>query len=161
MGCASYGTDISEKMISATERNTEWLTSKGLSRGELVFELGDATSHKWTLKKPISAVVAEGYLGPPLSKAPTKAAATKLQQEVDPLFKKFLKNLHGQLKANSPVVLAVPVWYTKKEFFRLTVVDELEKLGYTRRDFEHLHGPLIYRREGQFVGREILVLNRK
>ena len=160
-GCQSYGTDIADDMVNASQKNAEWLAHMSLAHGEIVVEPGDATTHQWKLKEPITAVVSEGYLGPPLKTYPRAPQLTKIKSEVNSLMKKFLKNIHPQLKPGTPVVVALPAWHKKDSVTRLPLVDEIDKLGYTRRDFEHTRGPLIYHREKQVVGRDILVLVRK
>lgn len=48
------------------------------------------------------------------------------------------------------------------EFIHLPVLDHLTEMGYTRQSFVHAQGDdLIYHREGQIVGRELVVLIRK
>lgn len=60
------------------------------------------------------------------------------------------------------ICLAVPAWKTRKGFIHLPLLDSLEKLGYTRVSFVHAdNNKLIYHREGQVVGRELVVLIRK
>ena len=58
--------------------------------------------------------------------------------------------------------LAIPTWKGLREFLHLSVLDYLDDLGYTRKEFEHVSNQdLIYHRDNQVVGRELLVLEKK
>jgi hypothetical protein len=56
----------------------------------------------------------------------------------------------------------VPTWRGKHEFLHLPTLDYLDDLGYTRIRFKHVDDEdLIYHRENQVVGRELLVLEKR
>jgi len=58
--------------------------------------------------------------------------------------------------------LAVPAWQTGRNFKHLPLLDQLTDMGYNRVSFVHAGGnDLIYHREGQIVGRELVTLIRK
>lgn len=154
MGYPAYGTDISSRMVEYTREN---LLKQGL---EAALETADARNHTW--QPPVDAVVSETYLGPPLSSAPSVDRVRELAEESGQLMTEFLSNIAPQLKSGSPLVLAVPAWFSGKNTTHSTVVDQIERLGYTRRSFKTVKNQdLIYRRPDQVVGRELLVLTRK
>ena len=120
--------------------------------------LGDATSFKW--EQPIDAVACEGYLGKPMSKIPTEMALKEQKQECSAIILGFLKNLAGQIKNDTPVVIAVPAWLREDgTYSRLNILDEIDKLGYNVKD-KSREG-LLYHREGQIVARDIIILRKK
>jgi tRNA G10 N-methylase Trm11 len=83
-------------------------------------------------------------------------------QEVNALHHRFLENISKQLKSGTRLCLAVPTWRGKYEFLHLSALDYLEDLGYNRVKFTHVADKdLIYHREGQVVGRELLVLEKR
>ena len=83
-------------------------------------------------------------------------------QDVDTIHKKFLKNLAKQTKPGQRSCIAVPAWHDGQRFKHLPTLDHLEELGYTRAVFKNASSEdLIYHREGQIVGRELVVLIRK
>jgi tRNA (guanine10-N2)-dimethyltransferase len=177
MGYRAYGTDISEKMVEYSIRNLNWIFSEHCDqRGALTSEprndgrergseektqfkvsQGDATSFTWEL--PIDAVACEGYLGKPMSMVPNEMKLKTQKQECKAIIIGFLKNLAGQIKAKTPVVIAVPAWLRENgEYSRLEILDEIEKLGYNVSN-KSREG-LLYHREGQIVARDIIILRK-
>lgn len=161
MGYAVYGTDISAKMIDYSTANINWLKSKfdGINQSARI-ELGDATNYKW--QKPINIVACETYLGSPISIMPDRDKLNKLINETNNLHKKALTNIGSQIASGTRLCLALPTWRTKKGFAHLPVLDQIDKLGYNRIDFKHVQAKsLIYARQDQIVGRELIVLVKK
>ena len=72
----------------------------------------------------------------------------------------FLKNLAPQIKANTPVVMAIPAWLRENgRYSRLDILDEIEELGYNL--LNKSRDGLLYYREGQVVARDIIILRKK
>jgi tRNA (guanine10-N2)-dimethyltransferase len=152
MGYRAYGTDISEKMIEYSDRNMKYFDFKNYK-----VEVGDAVSFKWAEK--IDAVACEGYLGKPMSMIPNEMKLKTQKQECKAIIIGFLKNLAGQIKTKTPVVIAVPAWLRENgEYSRLEILDEIEKLGYNVSN-KSREG-LLYHREGQIVARDIIILRK-
>lgn len=168
MGYEVYGTDIEPRMIDYTRKNLEWLASRTqhpLTAPKL--EVGDATSHTWNfpvsnVKPPASVIVAcEGYLGTPFAQEPPEAPLKDTIQTCNLITKKFLRNIHSQLAPGARLCIAVPAWFVRGRSHHLPVLDDLAAVGYTRVEFKHAHArDLTYHRDGQVVGRELLVLTR-
>jgi tRNA (guanine10-N2)-dimethyltransferase len=153
MGYRAYGTDISEKMIEYSDRNMKYFDFKNYK-----VEVGDAVSFKWAEK--IDAVACEGYLGKPMSMIPNEMKLKTQKQECKAIIIGFLKNLAGQIKTKTPVVIAVPAWLRENgEYSRLEILDEIEKLGYNVSN-KSREG-LLYHREEQIVARDIIILRKK
>ncbi len=158
LGHKVTGTDINSAMVSATQSNLDWLAGARNINIDSHIEIGDATSAQWN---DIDAVACETYLGPPLNRPANKEFFDKNLQEIDQLHEYFLKNLHPQIKAGTRVVLALPAWWqTGKSFQKLPLVDRIENLGYNRLEFESAKRALIYHRDGQYVARDILLIER-
>ena len=185
MGYRAYGTDLNEKMIEYSSKNLKWLSEKYIFSGTRVapsrrhgrsalilgrnlrnvpensilsLNQADATSFQW--KQPIDAVACEGYLGKPMSKIPTEMTLKEQKQECGAIVLGFLKNLVGQIKNDTPVVIAVPAWLREDgTYSRLNILDEIDKLGYNVNN-KSREG-LIYSREKQIVARDILILRKK
>ena len=118
---------------------------------------GDATSFTWT--QPIDAVACEGYLGRPMSQVPVEIKLKTEKQECGAIILGFLKNLVGQIKSGTPVVIAMPAWLCEDgRYSRLEILDEIEELGYNVNN-KSREG-LIYAREGQIVARDIIILRK-
>ena len=156
MGYRAYGTDISERMVEYSEKNLRWLIGETEEDSFSVFQ-GDATSFTWT--QPIDAVACEGYLGRPMSQIPPEIKLKTEKQECGGIMLGFLKNLFGQIKSGTPVVVAMPAWLREDgHYSRLEILDEIEELGYNVNN-KSREG-LIYAREGQIVARDIIILRK-
>ena len=162
MGYDVYGTDLEPRMIEYTKANLAWLNAQYHLEGayDFTFEAGDATTHKW---QNIDFVATETYLGRPFTTTPPAEVLAQTVADCNLIIKKFLQNIHGQLKPGTRLCLAVPAWQTRKnEFKHLPLVDQIEQIGYNRISFEHTgSAPLLYYREDQVVARELLVIVRK
>lgn len=155
-----YGTDLSEKMVRYTRDNIVWLFDKRHVSVDRDYEVADATTHVW--RKPIDIVVCEGYLGQPLGgQVPDKERLSRIMHECNGIMRDFLKNIGSQIEPGTPLCIGAPAWFVGSYIQHLPVIDDLEELGFTRRDFTHAsHEDLIYRREDQTTGRELLVLTK-
>jgi hypothetical protein len=160
MGYNAYGTDLAEKMIDYSEANLRWLKSNHPEiTGKVSLSVGDATKFSWD-NKLFNVVAGETYLGQPFSALPNPQKLQDVIDNVDHIHSKFLKNLGVQIPSGTRLCLAVPAWCVRKDRFKhLPTLDRLEKLGYKRIDFKHAPGQrLIYHRDDQIVGRELVVL---
>ena len=156
MGYRAYGTDISERMVEYSEKNLRWLIGE-TEEDPFSVSQGDATSFTWT--QPIDAVACEGYLGRPMSQIPPEIKLKTEKQECGGIMLGFLKNLFGQIKSGTPVVVAMPAWLREDGYYsRLEILDEIEELGYNVNN-KSREG-LIYAREGQIVARDIIILRK-
>lgn len=161
MGYGVAGTDIEPRMIEYSIANMQWLRDKFPDKTTyLRIEIGDAATHTWA---PTPTVIAgETYLGQPLTSLPTGEHLSKIMYEVNLLHHKFLVNIADQISSGTRFCLAVPTWRGKHEFLHLPMLDHLTDIGYTRIRFNHVgNEDLIYHRENQVVGRELLVLEKR
>lgn len=158
-----YGSDLEPRMVQYSIDNLAWLDTKYPEDGDYRrIEIGDATKHKWNNPSSISAVACETYLGKPLSTLPPSDQLAKIMHEVNALHHRFLQNIGSQLRSGTMLCLAIPTWRGKHEFLHLSTLDFLTDLGYNRVKFKHVSDKdLIYHREGQVVGRELLVLEKR
>lgn len=167
MGYAVYGTDLDPRMVEYSQTNLNWLAKNyELQTTNYKLSHGDATNHEWPdLRTKDSGqkttVACETYLGRPFSALPPQGVLEEVMRDVDIIHRKFLKNIARQTESGFRMCIAVPAWKTKSGFKHLMTLDSLEELGYTRQSFVHADdSELIYHREGQIVGRELVVLTR-
>jgi tRNA G10 N-methylase Trm11 len=157
-----YGSDLEPRMVQYSIDNLAWLDTKYPEAGDYRrVEIGDATKHTWDFSSLDSKVVVAGetYLGQPLSSLPNNEHLSKIIYEVNLMHHKFLENLVGQIPSGTRLCLAVPTWRGKHEFLHLPTLDHLTDIGYTRMRFKHVSNEdLIYHRENQIVGRELLII---
>jgi tRNA G10 N-methylase Trm11 len=155
IGRTTFGSDIEPKMVKAARTNLEWLGVQINPLPKWEVTEADAVS----LKLPINcAVVTEGYLGPSLTRAPSEAELAKLQKSIKELYREVLKNFARQQPAGAEVTICAPAWRVGSALLDTGLVDELPRLGYSLKGFQHAPNPLLYIREGQNVGRQILIL---
>jgi tRNA G10 N-methylase Trm11 len=160
MGYSVYGTDISERMIRYTRDNLQWLTDTHHIFFDKYFHVADAQDGQW--QQPVDVVVGEGYLGKPLSTTPDREKLEAIVHECNEIMRNFLKNISAQLAPGTPLCIAAPAWHIGSDVRHLAVLADIEKLGFTRRQFKDISDEeLVYRREDQIVGRELLVLIKK
>ena len=180
MGIKISGSDLSMKMVEATEKNTTWLFNQQ-NKEDLVLAAqrekfsGEKGKHDRPLfindifKKDASkefsdddarrvrggVVVGEGFLGKIMHKPITEDQFWELKDELFPLYRKFLFAL-SQIKTKK-IVFGFPFWRGKDQKFSFSkkLCEFLEKMGYTS---NHITS---YLREGQVVGREIIVFTNK
>lgn len=163
MGYDVYGTDLSQKMIDYTRTNLEWLQKEG----DVTLEAADATKHDWHLSElqtQISQlfIASETYLGQPLGgQHPSAEKLAEIVHDTNRIVEGFLKNIAPQLASGTRLCLAVPAWFVDDTLTELPVVSELASLGFLRHTFRHAVTPLIYHREDQVTGRELLVLEKE
>jgi tRNA G10 N-methylase Trm11 len=155
-----YGTDLSEKMVRFSKENLEWLQKTHNISFKWDLGEGDATTTTW--KGSIDAVVAETYLGQPFSAPPSAAKLTEVRGNCNHIISEFLKNIGTQLKAGTPLVLAIPAWKgTDGQFTHLPLIGQLEKIGYSFVELTTVRpDQLLYFRPDQVVARELLILTK-
>jgi tRNA G10 N-methylase Trm11 len=164
MGFDTYGTDLEPRMIDYTNKNLEWLhDTHNPASTYFKTEVGDATEHTWQPTEPIAAVATEAYLGRPLAQWPEPPVLQDIVMACNTIIEKFLRNIHSQLAAHTRLCIAIPAWISPNGRIKhLPLLDRLEDLGYNRLSFAIADDvDLVYHREGQIVGRELLVITRK
>ncbi len=120
--------------------------------------MADACNFQW---QNFNSLACETYLGRPFSTEPRPDKLIEVIRAVDVIHKKFLKNLSKQINPGFRLCIAVPAWFTKNGIKHLPVLDQLAQLGYTRTSFVHAkNNQLIYHRDNQIVGRELIVLTK-
>jgi len=156
MGIKISGSDLSMKMVEATEKNTTWLFNQQ-NKEDLVLAAqrekfsGEKGKHDRPLfindifKKDASkefsdddarrvrggVVVGEGFLGKIMHKPITEDQFWELKDELFPLYRKFLFAL-SQIKTKK-IVFGFPFWRGESQKFSFSkkLCEFLEKMGYT------------------------------
>jgi len=166
MNYGVIGSDIDERMVEYSQKNLAWLNDIGdgissnyIEQNNITILQADATNATWDSR--FDAIAAETYLGRPFSALPDGKTLQKVMQDVDTIHRKFLRNIAKQTKPGFRMCIAVPAWRIHNSFRHLKVLESLDELGYNRVSFVHADdSELIYHREGQIVGRELVVLTR-
>lgn len=163
MGYFVHGSDIDPRMIMYTKKNIDWLAEKYDYPGTLLeLRIADATNWQWLPAELLDSVACETYLGKPLSTLPPSDQLRKIMHEANEVNHKFLMNISKQIRSGTRLCLGVPSWRSKHEFLHLPMLDHLTEMGYNRLKFKHVdNADLIYHRQHQVVGRELLVLEKQ
>lgn len=159
MGNPVMGSDINGRMVESTIENLIWLTKKFSQLrspiSELIFK-HDATNSFLGLKFPGEfMVVSEGYLGPPLLRFPNPQEQTNIFELLHGINKKFFSEI-SRVGKKPKIVFCLPFFRLKTEkiFYPESFIKEYLANGFK------LKNPLrslLYERENQVVGREIVV----
>ena len=158
MGINVIGSDLEPKMVEYSQENLDWLKKNNDSS----FELKVADAAATNFGTDVQVIACETYLGRPLTSLPDNQTLNKIVQDCDTIHKKFLQNVARQTKPGFKMCIAVPAWKIKNSFLHLPTLDKLNDLGYNRIRFVHAdNDDLVYHREGQIVGRKLVVLQRK
>lgn len=173
MGFEVFGSDLEPRMVEYSQKNLEWLDHSYMNFSQYhprhtglipattyKLETGDATAYTW-IPMP-NFIATETYLGRPFASEPRPEVLQEVMRDVDTILRKFLQNVARQTKPGFRLCLAVPAWKTSAGFKHLKSLASLEELGYNRIRFQHVRNEeLIYHREDQIVGRELVTLIRK
>lgn len=159
MGHPVGGSDLSERMVVATQTNLTWTKQDGSDINSLPITQQDAQ----TVELPSTPlhIVAEGYLGQPFTAAATRTQIETERESLNQLYTTILSHFHKQTQIKS-IVLALPYWHIQGRDFHLPLLDSIHKIGYTFDQFAPTSADwLTYRRAEQQVGRMIVRLIKK
>lgn len=159
MGYESEGGDISADMIKCSQKNIGWLSKNyELKHLPVINEVQDAI--KLVSPTRTYCVATEGYLGKNFVSQPSKYEIDSQLAQLRDLYLNFLSNLASQTQKPSSVVVCMPFWKLGHEQIDLNILDEISNLGYTIREFKSVDEEgLRYKRDKQFTGRQIVVLD--
>lgn len=157
------GSDISEKAIKDTKINLDWLSQNGgVDTTSIRLFNKPIETLADELKEKVAAIVGETYLGPPLSGRETPFRQKQIMDELIERTASNIAALNQLLKNNGTAVLALPAFQTGKNVQYLPTKQLVEAVGlqiipFTGEPREiSPNGGLLYVREGQLVGREIV-----
>ncbi len=165
MGFGVYGSDIEQRMVDYTTKNLQWIEDKlgsSHSNDNQVAVVDAATGH-WPkqLMSGNLSVASEAYLGLPFAHLPSEAQLEESIQQSNTIIKAFLKNIHQQSGPGLRMCVGVPAWHIKNKIIHLPCLRQLSDLGWKRRQFTLARdSDLIYRRDDQIVGRELVILEK-
>lgn len=172
-----YGSDLSERNVADTKANMEWLSTSSVltSNPARVLAGKIAQDDKFifvsdvlapTLRLEADAIVGEGYLGEPYRRTSDQAVSDT--EDLTRFYLETLPNLAKQLRSGGRIVLAIPFFVLGTEYFYLPIIDKIAETGLAivkpnigEAELKlYGRGNLTYSRPDQFVGREILILQK-
>lgn len=156
LGCEKMiGSDIAPSAVEDTKTNLAWLHKEGFAfpDPELIVSTA-ANLHARVKPLTVDLIVTEPFLGNPRRGSENKKEIEAIVMELIGLYKDSFASLYKLLKPGGTIVVASPVHYLGREALPVPTRDILINLGLTELPLSD--SSVIYRREGQFVGREIL-----
>ena len=166
-----FGSDISEKAVSDTKKNIDWVKNKFNLSGFSATVLKISSTELSAKFEPgsIDGVAAEPYLGPQRG----KVDPVKIVKELGILYSKTIDELSKILKQNGRVVMIWPVLTSyKKNIFLNPDINDFSIANPLPRELAELlqrgdsnpgltnRNTLLYGRPGQKVWREIVVMKK-
>lgn len=152
--------DLAPEMTTASVTNLTWLEGERPQIAGTWEVRSPEDARTATLPDGAVAIASEGYLGPNMTHEPKAAELALIQPELLRLYSGVLGNWARQLPSGAEVSLCVPAWRTGRSWTYLGIVDALAGLGYTMKVFKHAAGPLLYARDDQIVGRQVLLIRK-
>lgn len=156
------GRDISEKAISDTLKNLEWLENENSKfDAKIDVKTGDAGKLEDVPEGSVSAVIAEPYLGPTLHNLIFPEKLNPLSRELSKLYLDSFRMFHKVLKENGVVVMILPVFTQRRGAYFLPIFPEIERIGFKQEKIGDPHrGTILYGNKHDFVQREIIVMRK-
>jgi len=158
MGYDCKGSDLSEKAITDSKKNTQWLEKEFHPEGKcLEIAVKDATKlASKDFQEAKLAIIAESYLGPPQQGIPTEAEARKTLANLEPIYIDFLET---EIPHGTIIVLALPfINLRPNPIFLESFIEKAKELGYS---MQASTAPLTYARRKQVIGRMIVRLRKE
>ncbi len=156
LGYKVIGSDISDKAISDTKKNLEWLLEIRKQKSEIrnKFQIFQADVRSISSKvNGIDAVVTEPHLGPPLKGSENREQISEIIKELAELYIAAFSEFRKILSYNGKVVMVFPSFRLGGKVLEMPILEQIKKLGFTQVNSDKL----IYSREGQKVWRQIFI----
>lgn len=149
------GSDISEAAVKDTRKNMEWLGQQGVTfRPPTLYTSTAANLPAHVGDLSVDVIVAEPFLGDPRKGNEQEYEIREVTEHLAQLYRESFQSLEKVLKPGGAVIFASPVHFINEKTFSVPTKDVMIELGFQQKPITVR--PLIYRRPGQFVGREIL-----
>lgn len=151
-GINCFGGDKDRMAVIGAKKNMSWLSSKYKVKGHARFNVGDSTNFP---KVRINGVATEPALGELVRKRMKEKDAPTYIAEFEKLIIPVLKRMKELKTPNAKIVLTMP--FIRKysvSTYRITTATGLKIYELD----ERVKMPIRESREGQFVGREIVIL---
>ncbi|NLE03985.1 MAG: methyltransferase domain-containing protein [Crenarchaeota archaeon] len=169
------GLDINRWCVDASRTNLEWLSQDySLKNPDYMIFQGDSRKLTMKIRDGIDCIATEPDLGPALRQIPTVAYATKLVDNLKPLFDDFLNQAYEVLNPEGHLVIVTPYVKTRVgKPVRLNIEPIAMQAGFTpvklyqNENFENQPTPPLSEAysfidvdERHIIGREINVLKK-
>lgn len=168
-----FGSDLSQKAVSDTEKNIAWLTEKyHLNANDLNIKLKACDISQLSscfAANSIDAIVTEPFLGPPYTRNLGDEEINRLMRHISALYISAFAQFAKIFKNNGKIVIIFPAIKGQSRFRLLDILPDLQKsqffqISYINDDLSKIFSPFlserktcIYGRGDEFILREILL----
>jgi tRNA G10 N-methylase Trm11 len=155
------GADISERAVSDTIKNIEWLQNR---KPELHSEIKIFTADVGEINKKIPAksvdgIIAEPYMGKPLKGNEPREILVNQTVELKQIYLQAFAEFKKILKPGGKIIFVIPRFRFKNDWIKIDCLKEIEAMGFKAESLFTLNKEerfsLLYWRSNQRVGREI------
>ncbi len=146
-----YGSDASDKAISDTRQNLDWLGAQAVKLRPCPAQ--DLIIKQLLSPKTVDAIIFEGYLGPT---TPTASRLPNIIRETTQLYQAVWPVIAQLLRPGGIIIAALPCWQIGSQPLQSLPLSTI----YNNTGLRVLADPLIYRRPQSIVGRQIVQLKR-
>ncbi len=155
------GSDLSEKAIEDTKKNTEWIKSEKAMHATPKLFVCDATNLQTHVQpNSIDAIATEPYMGKPLRGTEDKGTLQKQADELRALYLSAFKTFQKILRPGAPIVFIIPRFLSQKNWIRINITEQIQNMGFSLERLTPTEPSILYHRPEQFVGREIWKFKR-
>lgn len=162
------GSDSNSKMIAASRQNLQYLPQHFPTCANLpaprIFKHDVQQEFPKDLRNKIDAIVTEPYLGRPLTTLPSPIQVATGQKELRSLYGEFFSHALAILKPGGVILFALPAWRQtagRWVFFEESFLDEIERLGYVKKQLWPQRERAVYSRPDALVGRELTLWQKQ
>lgn len=167
LGYNFLASDVDENAIYYTEENIKWLNAQG-DIGNIVHEVFklDVTDPDGDVLKrlkhtPISAIVCEPYMGPPLKRAISEVKADELLEDVKSLYLSLFDMLDEEIGVRGvKMVLILPSYKTDDGWKTFGIRDVASKRWEVMNSHYSPNRDLKWSRKNSIITRNIFILHR-
>jgi len=151
------GCDISEKAVSDSQKNIEWLENS-YKLSAISYQLFHCDVINLSREvKGVDVIVTEPYLGPAMRGNETREDIFTIKAELEKLYIDAFKEFSKIIKKGGKIVIVVPRWKFGGNFIYMNIKNGIEDLGFAKVNTEEL----LYSRSDQRVVREIVIFQKK
>ena len=157
------GADCDARAIDDTKKNTAWFQDEFKIRPRFlnIFQCDARELSQKIQTNSIDAIIAEPYLGPPLTGREPFFIIQKNRDELEILYAAAFQEFAKILKSGGAVAFIFPRFQKNNEILEIRNLDQIKKCGFTIQPLsQSRRGSVIYQKDIQHLAREIFVFRK-
>ena len=157
------GSDNEADAVSGSQKNLAWFQEefKVKPRSLRIFQCDARKLAEKIATDSIDAIIAEPYLGPPLTGREPFSIIQKNRDELEILYAAAFKEFAKILKLGGVIVFIFPRFEKKYEILEIRNLDQIKKCGFAVEPLsENRRESAVYQKDIQHLAREIFVFRK-